>query len=322
LLNIWRARWLSLVTATAFQVSPVVQTRSFVALGGLATSDIDEDFMYQILAAMSKACDSFHDNSSITVVSMLRCVCKLMPALNDHRRYVPAFFWLGVALLEHGHPAFFAEASSLIQVSLETMEKKGLFRNRAVSTVLLEARQPFEDATLQMDDMLGISFDTEFSISLAHVLFKGIRHSILKESAEDVLRTLLRISVKSHHQLHGEGASNGIHSILPVDSLGYFLALLSVSSSTTSYQRLLKEAGIEDAWHAEAGLPDLDRDGGCAPKVTPVFLGINDFNTALMVATFIGTMLGSAQGDDAETEMLYGLLAELALSFPDVISLV
>lgn len=309
------------MTATAFQVSPVVQTRSFVALGSLATSDVDEDFMYQILAAMSKAFDSFHDNSAITVVSMLRCVCNLIPALNDHRRYVPAFFWLGVALLETGHPAFFAEASLLIRVSMETMEKKGLFRNRPVSAVLLEARQPFEELTLQMDDILCLSFDTEFSIAMAHVLFKGVRHSILRESAEDVLRTLLRVSVKSYHQAN-TNAPNGMNATLPPDSLGYFLALLPLSSSTNAYRQLLKESSIDDAWHSDAGLPDLDRDGSCAPKVTPVFLGINDSSTALMVATLIGTMLGSAQGDDAETEMLYGLLAELSLSFPDVISLV
>ena len=49
-----------------------------------------------------------------------------------------------------------------------------------------------------------------------------------------------------------------------------------------------------------------------------------DHNTALLVTSVAGTVSASAQGDEAETEMLYGLLVSLvmtfAMMFPNVIS--
>ncbi|KAF8172685.1 hypothetical protein BJ912DRAFT_1148063 [Pholiota molesta] len=76
LLNVWRARRTSLVTATAVQQSPAVQTRAFVALSGLAAAEVDDDFLYQILVAfngtMSKANES---NTTTIVISSLANSC-------------------------------------------------------------------------------------------------------------------------------------------------------------------------------------------------------------------------------------------------------
>ncbi|KAF6748926.1 hypothetical protein DFP72DRAFT_914993 [Ephemerocybe angulata] len=321
LLNTWRARWMGLITSTAFQVSPVIQTRSFASLAALATSDVEEDFLYQILTALHKALDLFTDKSTLTVLSMLRCVSKMLPHLVEYKRYIPSLFWLGVALLQTGHMAFFEEASVLIRVTLEIMEKAGFFRHDDMSNVLLDARRELEEITLQLDDMLGISFATNFSLSLAHVIFKGVRTNILANSAEELLRTLLMVTVRSQHR-GSPGQSNGLHTTLHPEALGYFLALVPRSFNADSYRRLLKESMIDEAWYSEAGLPNLDEDDASAPRLTPAFLGINDSRTALFVATFLGITLGGSQGDDAETEMMYGLLAELAIAFPDVISIV
>jgi neurofibromin 1 len=312
---------MSLVTATAFQISPVVQARSFVSLGALATSEVDDDFIYQIMVALKTSLTRVQDSCIITIVSMLRCLCKLAPALDDQSRYVPLFFWLGVSLLQAGHPSFFEEASSLLTTSLELMEKQGIFRQHTVPSVLLEYRLPLDSVTQQLDEILGISFDSSFSIALAHIIFKGVRHSALKDSAEAMLRCLLQVTVRSDRWGMTNG-SNKYREVLCPEVLGYFLALLPFSSTAASYRRLLKEAGIDDAWHVDAGLPDPDRDDTSAPRLTTTFLNINDSHTALLVATVVGTMLGTAQGDDAETEMLYGLLAELAVSFPDIIYVV
>ena len=45
---------MSLVTSSAFQLSPAIQTRSFVSLSILATSDVDDDLLYQMLVALKK----------------------------------------------------------------------------------------------------------------------------------------------------------------------------------------------------------------------------------------------------------------------------
>ncbi len=50
--NSWRARLTSLVTSTAFQYNPAVQSRAFVLLGCLAQGEIDDDLLYQIIVSL------------------------------------------------------------------------------------------------------------------------------------------------------------------------------------------------------------------------------------------------------------------------------
>ncbi len=130
--------------------------------------------------------------------------------------------------------------------------------------------------------------------------------------------TLLRITVRADRT---PDVANGFkHSPSP-SVLGYFLALLPAATTPENYRKLLRECDIGDAWHADAGLPEANHQAH-VPTVTHNFVGVNDTQTALFVATFVGTMLSTAQGDDVETEMLYSLLADLGNSYPETVSLV
>jgi neurofibromin 1 len=318
LLNVWRARWMSLVTSTAFQVSPAVQTRSFVALGTLATTDVDDDFLYQILVAFNTALGKANESHTMSVVSMLRCMCKIVPALSEGSRYVPLLFWLAVSLLQASHLAFYVESTRLVRVTLETMEKRGMFKNEAVHSVLLESRIQLEEITSQLDEILKISFESSFSFSLASIIFKGIRHSGLKDSAEAVLRSLLSVTVRSQAN---DDLPSGFRDSISADALGYFLALLPLSATPASYRRLLDHCNVDDAWLPDAGLETVDDDEHKAPRISPAFLGISDSSTALLVTTFVGTMLITAQGDDTETEILCSLLSDIANSFPQTVAM-
>ena len=320
LLNIWRARWMSLVTATAFQQSPAVQTRSFVVLAALAISEVDDDFLYQILVAFRSALTKANESNTMAIVSMLRCMCKIVPAIVETSRYVCVLFWLAVALLEASHLGFYIEATKLLRVTLDSMEEHGLFKENSVQAVLLEAREQVEEVTSQLDEMLRISFEASFSFSLASIIFKGMRHSGLKESSESVLRTLLRITSRAYDD--NTDAATGFKDSPCPEALGYFIALLPVSTTLKSYSRLLEDAFMDAAWASEAGrVNDEDVDEASTPRLSPGLLGINDSNTALLVASFVGTILTTAQGDDAETEILYGLLSSLAISYPEIISI-
>jgi hypothetical protein len=62
-------------------------------------------------------------------------------------------------------------------------------------------------------------------------------------------------------------------------------------------------------------------DGTGVPRIAPSLLGITDSTNALVIMSFIGTMLATSQADDVETEMLYHLLADLAAIYPDIIAL-
>jgi len=318
LLNVWRARWMSLVTSTAFQVTPAVQTRSFIALGNLATTNVDDDFLYQILVAFNSALEKANETHTVPVVSMLRCMCKIVPGLAEGSRYVPLLFWLAVSLLQASHLAFYVESTQLVRVTLETMEQRCIFKKEGVQSVLLRSRLQLDEITSQLDDILKLSFESNFSFSLASIIFKGIRHTGLKDSAEAVLRSLLSVTVRSQAN---EDLPSGFRDSISADALGYFLALLPLSTTRLSYRRLLDDCNIDDAWLPDAGLETINDDQSQSPRIAPVFLGITDSSTALLVTTFVGTMLTTAQGDDVETEMLCSLLSDIAISFPQTIAM-
>ncbi|TFK46902.1 hypothetical protein OE88DRAFT_1666689 [Heliocybe sulcata] len=316
LLNVWRARWMSLVVSTAFQYFPPIQSRSFVILGELATCDVDDDLLYQMLVAF-KTGMSKPDAETTSIISMLRCISKVTPGLMDNSRYLPQVFWLAVSLLQSGHMALYADAADLLRKALEKLQDQGTFKEKLVSETLLEARAPLTEAVSQLDQMLQLSFESNFSFSMAAIIFKGVRVSGLKQSAEALLRSLLQITVRVHEQLSGESPNSG-HP-LPFEALGYLLALIPFSTTPDSYKQLLTDCNADSYWPAdEDGAAGTDMD---VPRIPFDFLGITESGTALLVTSFVVAMLATAQGDDAETEMLYTLLSEIANNFPDIIQL-
>ncbi|KAF4620069.1 hypothetical protein D9613_004830 [Agrocybe pediades] len=316
LLNSWKARWMSLVTSTAFQQTPSVQTRSCLALANLFPADVDDDYLYQIMVAFKMALEMATEGNTATTVSMLRCMWKMVPR-RTMSRYAGLLFWLAVALLQASQIAHYVDATSLLCVTLENLDQHGHFEDQSVNDGLLIFRGPLEEWAGQLDDMLRISFERNFSFSLAAVIFKGMRHSGLKSSAENTLRTLLRVASAAERRLNT--TSNGARKTLSPEVLGYFLALLPVSTTPESYRRLLEESDLEPG--VDDFSSELDTLGRSVPRLDLETLGINDQDTALLVASFVGTIAHSAQGDDAESQILFDLLASIALSFPHIISI-
>ncbi|KAJ7724736.1 hypothetical protein DFH07DRAFT_1066990 [Mycena maculata] len=315
LLNVWRARWMGLATSTAFQYSPAIQMRSFTTLGTLLTQEADDDYLYQMLVALRTALQQASEQDSAIVVTMLRSLAKVVPALPDSSRYFASLFWLAVALLESSHVVFYIEAGTLLSVTLESMRARGMFRHASVSTVLLEGRDALESVLGQFDNILSISFDTNFSFALASVLFKGMRVSTVRAGAEKVLRTLLGVTMRPYVR---EGEMNGVRDALSPDALGYFIALLPVSATPAAYRRLLKECNLGEAVPPEtSGIDDATE----APRVQVPLMGIDGAPTALLAASFVGAVVTSAQGNDAETEMLYCLLADIGGSYPEIVAM-
>jgi neurofibromin 1 len=307
---------MGLATSSAFQYSPAVQMRSFTTLGTLLTQEADDDYLYQMLVALRTALQQANETDAAIVVTMLRSLARVVPALPDTSRYFVSLFWLAVTLLESSHVVFYTEASLLLSVTLESMRTRGMFRHASVSTVLLEGRDPLESVLHQFEQVLSISFDTNFSFALASVLFKGMRASIVREEAEAVLRTLLEVTMRPY--VREEGEMNGVKDTLGGDALGYFIALLPVSSTPASFRRLLKECGVGGTAVPEPSGIDDETD---APRVDVALLGIDGATTALLAASFIGAVVTGAQGNDAETEMLYCLLSDLGEAYPEIVAM-
>ena len=306
---------MSLVSSTAFQYSPAVQARAFISLGTLAISDVDDDLFYQMIVALKKVLSETRpsDTDLSMILSMLRCFAKLVPSLTPGSRFFPQLFWLGVALLETGIMGLFIEAAALLKIALENMMSQGMFGERGVSFTLLQERAPMEEISVQLDHMLSLSFDSNFSFSLAAILFKGMRHQGLKEAAGETLRSLLRITTQCKG---GEGETSP-NDMVYFDSLGYFLALIPLSTTHQSFRRLLEDANT----NLEPSKEPKTAEGRDLPQVPLTLLGISDPTTALLSTAFISSVLTTAQIDDVETEILYRILSDIGNKYPDVIAL-
>ncbi|KAI0306901.1 hypothetical protein B0F90DRAFT_1915023 [Multifurca ochricompacta] len=317
LLNVWRARWMSLVTSTAFQVSPTIQFRAFVVLGELATADVDDDFFYQMLVAFRSTLIRTTD-STISVVSMLRCIRNVVPSLQAGSRYLGPIFWLAVALLQFGHMAFYAEASQLLCVTIAQLSNQGLFQQHGVPKSLIEHRHGFREIADQLDQSLKISFESNFSFSLAAILVKGLKIKTLKPIALEALRTMLRVSTHAASSDDGDSEVAPSSRVAP-DSLGYFLALLSAATMQETFRQLLQDANLDEYLTGED--PTERAVEAEVPCVPLELLNITDVNSALLVISFIGVMLEISQGENAETEIYFRLLSDVSMAYPEVLTM-
>jgi neurofibromin 1 len=312
LLNIWRARWMSLATSTAFQLPAATQSRAFLVLGTLATSDVDDDLVYQMLVAFKNALGQSTESDTMAVVCMLRCICKVVPSLTEGSRYLCQIFWLAVALLQSSYTAFYSDAAELMRATVETLEKHGAFEGSSIPNVLLDGRVSLEDTVCQLDHLLCLSFESSFSFTLAAIIFKGVRHNHLRSSAELVLRSLLSVTARCNNQTE-DGSASG----LCPDALGYFIALLPFCTTHEAYVQLLQDCKGEEF---------LPAPNSChsrlVPRVSIELLSLTDSTSALLTVSFASTLLTTAQGDDAETEILYNLLADIGVTRPESVSII
>jgi len=317
LLNVWRARWMSLVTATAFQVSPTIQFRAFVVLGELATADVDDDFFYQMLVAFRSTLMRTTD-STISVVSMLRCIRKVVPALQQASRYLGPIFWLAIALLQFGHMAFYSEACQLLRVAIQRLSDQGLVQEHGVPETLLEHRYGFREIADQLDQSLKISFESNFSLSLAAILVKGFKLKSFKPVALNALRTMLRVSSRAVSNDEGSMQASPGPRIAP-DSVGYFIALLSAATTRRKFRELLHDANLDEHLAAEDSTERVDEED--VPCVPLELLNITDNSSALLVISFIGVMLEISQGENTETEIYFRLLSDVSLAYPEALTI-
>ena len=207
----------------------------------------------------------------------------------------------------------------MVRVSLETLDKHEAFGDENLTNYLLNARSPLEETACQLDGMLKISFDSSFSFSLAAIIFKGFRHTQLVSAAESVLRTLMEVTVKWWEREHGNVRCDA----LCPDALGYFAALVPVSTTPAGITKSIKGAHLEHIVDLEGIFEQMIRGEDVQqPLVGIEVYNISDETTALLASTFIVTMLSTAQGDDVESEILFGSLAEIAVHYPQVVVMV
>jgi neurofibromin 1 len=240
---------MGLVAATCFQHNPATQPQAFTALGYLAQDEVDDDLVYQILVAMSTTLSHFTDSDNVLVISMLRCLSRIVPGLVPDSRYASIVFWLAVSVLQLSYIPLFAAALELLLVSLKSMDKLGLLGVDA-SASLLASRRDIGEAGRKLDQVCGVSFETDVGFSLVAIIYKGVKHPSTRSLAIDCMKELLRLATPAVENEDG--------LIIGPKALAYFMALLPVmAGSTADLKSLFEAAGMEVATEALGNLGEL-----------------------------------------------------------------
>ncbi|CAG8518713.1 24789_t:CDS:10 [Dentiscutata erythropus] len=304
--NMWRSRWMGLVTSTAFQTNPAIQPRAFVTLGCLAREEVDDDLLYQILVSLTGALAKFTENDCSLIISIIMCLTNIVENLTPDCRYLIRMFWLAMSLVQIGHIPIFPSAINLLHEVLKTLDNHHCFETENIATVLLKAREPLESIAIKMDKESGINYN-HFSFAIAATLLKGLKNPVTKAGTQSVLTCFLDIASKG---VLGEQTNNIIDSSM----LGYLAALLPVSAKNADMRELLWLCGIFDTEVENSEL------GTTYYKIFEK-LDIPDNQTGLLLISLMVAMLQTAE-NEPERLFLYGFLSEAAVALPEVFALV
>ncbi|CAO3597273.1 unnamed protein product [Absidia cylindrospora] len=348
--NAWRARWMGHVTSVVFQSNPAVQPRAFVALGCLGRQQVDDDILYQILAALQHALLRFDPDNPSLVLSISMCLRNIVENLRSDSRYLISLFWVAIGLLSINHEDLTCTASELLQGVLHSMNTDHLFDKgeAAMKKLLFDARVPYGDIVYHLDRVTGVNFETHFSFAVVGVLMKGWRTPQGKDAAHQCSLTFLNCATRYEKDTVDECV------------LGYVASLISVARQAQARRDILRFAGVQwetpvkniNELQTTLTPEDLDDDheqqpnSSLQPSMTkyPALpkrfsrrnlqaawssdtfilfnkLEIPDNDTALLFLSCLVAQLKTVE-NEGEQLYLYELLSNAAIIMPDVFCIV
>jgi neurofibromin 1 len=273
-------------------------------LGCLAQDEVDDDLIYQILVALKGALAIFNETDSSLITSIMMCLSNIIDNLPSDSRYILHLFWLAISLVQIGHPATFPTAVQFLHSVLRALDSRKFFVNSSIEEVLLEARVELGDISLELDEACGVNFNDYFSFAVAVVLLRGLKQCDTKDVVFQCLTAFLEIDCKQSEE----------QGIIEARTLGYLAGLLPFAAKDDTLRELLLLAGISS----------LDLDGidfGASLAGLFDILEIPDNSTALLLISLLVTLLNASE-NESERFFLYSLLADAAISVPEVFSLV
>jgi hypothetical protein len=175
----------------------------------------------------------------------------------------------------------------------------------------------------EFENLNSLSFTSDFSMSLAYLLFKGVRPGATQKDCKRTLMTLMEYIVNSSKRQDFE-STDGSRPIHP-DVLGFFLALLPYATNERQLRSLMKSAGCGEKWYRiqEEG-PRQDpkeKRSPPPPRIPLSVFGSMEVPRALVMGSFVSMMIKSSHPDGAEATMLFTLLSDLSGPFPEIVSI-
>ncbi|KAL5596495.1 uncharacterized protein BROUX77_007179 [Berkeleyomyces rouxiae] len=205
--NTWRARWMSLVASTAFQVNPAIQPRAFTIMGCLAQGDVDDDLLYQVLVSLGSSITRYcEDNNADLLVSIITALSKMMAKLPSTSRYGLQLFWLAISLLRFLPSNLFNYAAQLLEAFLNNVYLSENMTGTKLVPLLLQARGQLKDACFALDETHGIPFTPDnFHFAVCACLVRGLTDTMTRNITMRVLCVFLDVMEPATTPAAGEG---------------------------------------------------------------------------------------------------------------------
>lgn len=196
LANTWRSRWMSLVASTAFQNNPAIQPRAFAVMGCLAREEVDDDLLYQVLVALRNSISRFgEDHNSEMLVSIVTSLSKMMAKLPSASRYGLQLFWLAMSLVRLVPATLFNCTAQFLEAVLANISTGEDFRGSNMAPLLLQGRNPLDEAALPLEEVYGIHFDLEnFHFAVCACLARGLTDTMTRQTTMRVLSSFLEMT--------------------------------------------------------------------------------------------------------------------------------
>lgn len=313
----WTARWMSLITATAFKPNPALQPRAFVSLGCLARHNRvnDELLVFQILLSLIDALNAFQEDDTELVVAIVMCLQRITVNMPNDSRFLRALFWIAVGLVQISHVDLFVVSVDFLEVVVRTLDSRGFFNEIPMAAFLMQSRQPLEGASKQLEALVGVQFTTNFSFAMAITLLRGLKHPLTKTATVRVLNTFLEISSSTKSAENKpvptvDKRKEGLSQVL-----GFLAPLLPILEET-ELKNILWSTGILNANIADA----FSSASTVLPNLFDLVIQLEP-TTASLLSCLMVTMLQNAE-NEAESKFIYNFLNEIAVALPDVFMLV
>ncbi|RDA91312.1 hypothetical protein CP533_3012, partial [Ophiocordyceps camponoti-saundersi (nom. inval.)] len=196
--NAWRARWMSLVTSTAFQKNPAIQPRAFTAMGYLTCDEVDDDLLYQVLVALRNSLFRLADNGDGELLLAIVASLSRMVANLHCSRYDVQLFWLAIYLVQLLPLGLFNCIGRLLEATMNNIAVKGNITGEKLVTLLMQSRIQLADAGQKLDDAYGVHFTEEnFHFAVCAALVRGFKDSTTRTTAVRVFSSFMKATIQT-----------------------------------------------------------------------------------------------------------------------------
>jgi hypothetical protein len=257
---------------------------------------------------------TYHDEVSI---AFLRCLHSAVPFLPQNSRYLGSIFWFTVSILQAEETQLYTDAVQVLLVTVETMAKHGLFNHdtsgpqNPMATVLMDLRRPLWDAAVKLDQLSGLSFETDFGFALTSILWGGVRVPAHLKLVASVSTSLLKISIRAANPKAEP------RRCLDATSMPLYLGLCA-HMNKEEYIRLLEEDCHITNSSIDQSAAEGDDEAATGSWMDLEPFGLSDIRTVVLSIMFVLCLEDSNLVEQPEKETIHLIWSAFVRCYPNL----